>query len=151
MATRTHEAPSVLLSMHKRYEQACAEYEITSAAAQEAREVDDRRFIRLEIGHRDATSEADALRVAILYQVPRDLAEAAILQFHIGTMHDMIDNCEGRQGHEEDALKTAIQTLFDFLACEMSGDHEETAGPAFRDEAVRVYFARRYRTGEVGE
>ncbi len=148
---QTQEALSVLMAMHRRYEQTQVEYEIVSAAEQEAKDNGDDGAFKLEDACRSSAAQADALRLAILYQVPADIAEAAVLQFHIATMHDMIDGCADRREHEGDALKVGMQTLFDFLACEMKEDHGEHVGGYFRDEAVRAYFARRRRTGLLEE
>jgi hypothetical protein len=144
---RTQEAPSILMALHHRYEQSLAEYEIIDSAHQAAKVSGDNEAFLLENAGHSSVREADALRMAILYQVPGDIRQAAVLQFHIGTMHDMIEGCADRRELEEDALKVAIQTLFDFLACEMKEDHEQFAGASFRDEAVRAYFARNRRTG----
>lgn len=142
---------SALMAMHKRYEQAQVEYENIDTARQTAKDNDDSEAFLLENAGTTSIKEADALRMAILYQVPMDIAEAAVLQFHISNMHDMIEGCAERPENEEDALAVAIQTLFDFLACEMKQDHEEHVGGYFRDEAVRAYFARRRRTGLLEE
>ena len=144
-------APSVLMSMHRRYEQAQLEYEIIDTARQEAKDNGDKEVFALENAGQTSTREADALRIAILYQVPATTAEAAVLQYHIYAMHDMVAGSEPRRELEEEALSTAIRTLFDFLACEMKEDHEEHVGGFFRDEAVRAYFERRRRTGDMGE
>lgn len=142
---------SALMAMHRRYEQAQAEYDIIDTAHQTAKDGGDNEAFLLEDAGQTSVREADALRMAILYQVPADIPEAAVMQFHIATMHDMIEGCTERREPEEEALKVAIQTLCDFLACEMKEDHEQYAGASFRNEAVRAYFARRRRTGELGE
>lgn len=140
---------SALMAMHHRYEQSIAEYDVIDTAHQTAKGNDDSEAFLLENAGQTSVREADALRLAILYQVPAAIPEAAVLQFHISTMHDMIEGCTERRENEEDALKVAIQTLFDFLACEMKQDHEQYAGASFRDEAVRAYFGRNRRTGGV--
>lgn len=142
---------SPIMAMHRRYEQAQLEYEIIDDARQEAKDSGDKEAFLLENAGHSSVREADALRIAILYQVPTRTAEAAVLQYHIAAMQDMIVGSEPRRELEEEALSVAIQTLFDFLACKMKEDHEETGGGSFRDEAVRAYFARRRRTGEMGE
>jgi hypothetical protein len=147
--SKPHTPTSALLAMHRRYEQSIAEYDVIDTAHQAAKDDGDSAAFLLENAGQTSVREADALRLAILYQVPADIPEAAVLQFHIGTMNDMIEGCVERRENEEDALKVAIQTLFDFLACEMKEDHERFAGASFRDEAVRAYFARNRRTGGV--
>ena len=147
----TREVPSVLMAMHRRYEQAQVEYEIIDSARQEAKDNDDSEVHQLENASQSSVREADALRIAILYQVPATTAEAAVLQYHIYTTQDLVDGCVDRREPEEEALKVAIRTLFDFLACQMTEDHEQHVGASFRDEAVRAYFERRRRTGEMGE
>lgn len=148
---QTPEAPSVLMAMHHRYEQTQLEYEIIDSAHQEAKENDDSEVHQLENAGQASVREADALRIAILYQVPVTTAEAAVLQYHIYTTHDLIDGCSDRREPEEEALKVAIRALFDFLCCEMTEDHEEHVGNSFKHEARRAYFERLRRTAELGE
>ena len=144
---QTPQAPSVLMAMHRRYEQAVAEYEIIDTAHQSAKDNGEDDAFLLYNASQASVREADALRIAILYQVPATTAEAAVLQFHISNMHDMIEGCTDRRELEEEALKVAIQTIFDCLTSEIKEDVEQFAGASFRDEAARAYFARSRRTG----
>lgn len=93
-------------------------------------------------------AERDALRLAILRQVPDSWIDAMILTYHIYNVHDLIDGSEpdARTPGEKEALAIAIDTLFDFMACEVDANHEEI-GPSFQESAIYAYQRRRLRTG----
>jgi hypothetical protein len=148
MGNLNQPAPSVLMAMHQRYEATMVEYLAIEAAWNTAcKENDDQRH-QLERSCQSSCRETDALRLAILHQVPADLREAAVLQFHIANAFDLMAGCEDFPTNEQEALTTAIETLFDFMCCELKHDHEQI-GLAFKDEAVRAFFDRRHRTGEM--
>lgn len=142
---------SALHAMHQRFEANSMEYTAIDAALTEARQTDDHDKHKLENAQQASVKEADALRLAILYQVPRTMMDAAILQFHMTDMFDLVRSCEERRDAEEEALRIATLTMLDFLACEMKVDHRQTVGNRFADDAVNVHFATRHRTGEMGE
>jgi hypothetical protein len=141
-------APSIIMALHQRYEQTMAEYLLIEQAENAALNEIEKEGLRRAC--KASCFETEALRVAILLQVPVDLADAAVLQFHITCAYDMAINSEDQPEAEKHALTTAIDTLFDFLCCEMKGDHEQV-GASFRDGAIIAYFKRRHRTGLVGE
>lgn len=62
----------------------------------------------------------------------------------------MMINSEDQPEAEDHALTIAVETLFDFLCCEMKSDHEQV-GSSFKDGAIRAYYLRRHRTGLVEE
>lgn len=130
----------------KRYEQTMAEYLVVELAENGAD--DEIEKAQLRRACQDSCRETEALRTAILYQVPSNLAEAAIVQFHVTCAFDMMVNCEDYPEAEREALTTAIDTLFDFLCCEMKGDHEQI-GASFSYGAIRAHDNRRHRTGLV--
>jgi uncharacterized membrane-anchored protein YhcB (DUF1043 family) len=88
-------------------------------------------------------AETDALRQAILYQVPTTWTEAMALLFHIA-----FDLTDKPTKEERAATQTALDTLLDFMCCEVDQDHEEL-GRHFQTSANIVFDKRRYRTGIV--
>jgi hypothetical protein len=138
------------MAMHQRYEATMIEYLAIEVAESDAiARNDDERFA-FERASSASCRETDALRTAILHQVPATIAEAAVLQFHNYAAFDVVNGMEDAPEFEREALKTAISTMLDFLCREMKGDHA-AIGEAFKDAAVQVFFARRRRTGEMGE
>lgn len=138
--------PNILMTLHRRYEQTMSEYLIIEQA--ENAESNEIEKAALRRACKASCTEAEALRLAILHQVPLDLSDAAVLQFHIACAYDMGINCEDTPEAETEALTTAIDTLFDFLCCKMSGDHDRV-GKSFKDGAIQSHFKRRRRTGLV--
>ena len=92
--------------------------------------------------------ECDALRRAILFQVPHTMGEASILQFHIYIQYDLVAASTEPSDPDKDALAVAIDTLFDFMASEL-GSGQDTIGPRFKAGANRVRQLRRFRTAEL--
>ena len=147
--SRSTSCGSALLAMHRRYECAMAEYLIVEQAEGAARKDGDSDGAHsLARGTRAICRETDALRLAILNQVPDTWAAAMVLQFHITNAADLLATSENPPEAEREALLTAIDTLFDFLCCEVDQDHE-ALGNEFRSGAVRAFFQRRHRTGQV--
>jgi hypothetical protein len=136
------------MAMHDRYARAWSEYLVIDQATFGAsRDHDDDRRDKLYRALKASTRETDALRLTILHQVPTTWVEAMVLQFHITTMFDMLNSVdEPAAAVERETLATAIDTLFDFMCCEVDQDHGEL-GQTFFDDAGRVHLARRYRTG----
>jgi hypothetical protein len=100
---------------------------------------------RYEEAKRANNAETDALRQAILYQVPTAWPEAMILLFHIHVASDLTDK---PTKEERAATHTALDTLLDFMCCEVDQDHE-ALGKHFQASANIVFDKRRYRTGIV--
>jgi hypothetical protein len=141
--------PSPIMAMHTRYEETMAEFGVIEKAENDARKRrDESEAAALERGSRASCREADALRTAILHQVPDSWTEAMALQFHIVNAFDLLIGCTEPPEFEQEALQTAIDTLFDFMCCEVEADHEQV-GLSFRDGANRAFFQRRRRTGVV--
>ena len=143
MTNQTTTSP--ILAMHARDEKAWEEY--NAIDAEHAQTPNDREHLGVRFRYREAMSssqsEIDALRLAILYQVPKTWAEAMVLQYHIHIMNDLTDK---PSDEDRAALETAIDTLFDFMCCEVEQDHEEL-GKQFQTSANLVFTKRRYRTG----
>jgi hypothetical protein len=137
---------TIIPTLHRRYERTMAEYLVIEAAENAAKDEIEKAGFRRAC--QDSVRETEALRLAILYQVPTDLTDAAILQFHVTCAYDMAISCEDQPEAEREALTTAIDTLFDFLCCELKMDHEHV-GLSFKDGAIRAHFNRRHRTGLV--
>lgn len=141
-------AVSPILTMHARYEAAWAEYNaIDEARTAIATSKDGDR--QLDFRYADAmkasSAETDALRLAIFYQLPTSWQEAMVLQFHIYSTFDA-----GQVGPEDEqlAINTAVETLFDFMCCEVEADHERL-GNQFQIGANLVFDKRRYRAGNL--
>ena len=88
--------------------------------------------------------ETDALRLAILYQVPITPQEALVLQYHT---HGASDPDLMATSDERDALSVANDTLFDYRCDET--DHDDSDG-MFQSAEHIVSERRRFRTGKVG-
>lgn len=140
---------STIRVLHSRYEAAYAEYNVIDRA--EGALADDPADHKARFAYETAKgvndAELEALRVAILYQVPVCWVDAMTLQFHIHSVSDMLANSAVSDA-EQAALFVGIDTLFDFMCCEVRQDHEELGGQ-FQAGANRVFFARRRRTGIV--
>lgn len=112
-----HPPASIIATLHARYEASMAEYSAIDTA--DTRLTEDRADRMLGYRYADAMkasdSEHDALRSAILYQVPDTWIEAMILLYHIRVQHDLTTLSAGASEAERLALDTAIDTLFDFL------------------------------------
>jgi hypothetical protein len=80
------------MAMHKRYEEAQTEYLTVEKAESQARKDGDESVFRLVHATKALIDESDALRVAILHQVPTSWIEAMVLQFHITAAFDMQAN-----------------------------------------------------------
>ncbi len=139
---------SPILAMQHRYDAAWQEYNRIDVAATALRK-DHPDDLSLEFAYRDGmttnNAETDALRPAILYQVPTTWVEAMVLQFHINIAHDLVDE---PSVEDRAALATAMDTLLDFMCCEVDQDHE-ALGRQFQTSANMVFDKRRYRTGIV--
>ncbi|RYG86128.1 MAG: hypothetical protein EON59_10695, partial [Alphaproteobacteria bacterium] len=116
--------PSPILAIHKRYEDATNDYDAAERAESKAKlEQDTDLEFSADVAMRKISREQDALRIAILYQVPTNWKEALILQFHIMCLSDMMIGSERAGpdvGEEGAALQVAIDTLFDFMCCEVT-------------------------------
>ncbi|HEX8445833.1 MAG TPA: hypothetical protein VF649_04390, partial [Sphingomonas sp.] len=110
-------------------------------------EADKFRAARYDEAMTMSEAETDALRTALLYQVPTTWADALILQYHIYLAHDLYT--PGKEPpYERAALIVAIDTLFDFMATEVKADHEQI-GDQFKRGTMRVWNRRRFRSVEL--
>jgi hypothetical protein len=100
-----------------------------------------------ETAKHQSMCEADAIRYAILAQVPSSWPDALILQFHIQLDHQFQVGAD-REPDAEERLQLAMETLFDFMACEVEADHGEI-GTLFQASCNRVFYARHHRTGDM--
>ena len=139
---------SPILTMHARYEAAWQEYNLTDLADTKLNKSDaaeDLLGFKYRTAETANNAETDALRQAILYQVPTTWPEAMILLFHTHVAADLTDK---PTKEERAATQTALDTLFDFMCCEVDQDHE-ALGKHFQASANIVFDKRRYRTGVV--
>ena len=145
--SKTTPGASPILAMHARYEAAWTEFnsiEAAKANLNTKNEAERDLAYRYDEAMKANTGETDALRVAMLYQVPSTWQEALILQFHVQSAADPA--LLATQG-EKDALEVGHDTLFDF----MSGEVDlEGANEVLRNTAEIVCDRRRFRTGSVG-
>ena len=141
---------SPILTMHARYEATWAEYN-TLDEARSVLNTNNSDGCSLDFRYADAMKvsggEIDALRLAIFYQVPTSWQEAMILQFHV---HSIFDPAMVGPEDERLAISTAIETLLDFMCCEVEADHERI-GHQFQVGANLVSDNRRYRTGKLAK
>lgn len=130
---------SAIVVMHQRYEAASAAHH----ALDLARDLD-----RYMGAMSDLVAEQDALRVAILQQVPESRDEFAIVLFHTNNAYDLMADNRGEDWNadEGEAVRVAMQHLFDFAASEFAAD-PLTIGRAFSREAMRTRKLRLLRTG----
>ena len=140
-------AASPILAMHARYEASWAEFIIVEDARMKL-DRKDRDESALAHRYDDAmkvnAGETDALRLAILYQVPITPQEALVLQYHV---HGASDPDLMATSDERDALSVANDTLFDYRCDEI--DHDDSDG-MFQSAEHIVSERRRFRTGKVG-
>lgn len=136
--------------MHAQYERAWEAYnQLDNARLVLTEEPDDRRLDSLYEDAMGAANEAtDALRVAILHQVPMDWTDAMLLQFHINCMCDLErSSVDAVMEHDKSALAIALDTIFDFMACENQSVDHEGIGKQFHGATLCVFNRRRRRTG----
>ena len=144
---------SLLMDLHARYEATQAEYAVVERAETDFNRQSQGKDAQLAAERCRAACltlerEADALRDAILYQVPDSWSEALILQFHIACAHDMYAAASKPSEGNSERLQLALDTLFDFMCCEMPTG-VEAMGAALKDVAQCAYRVRRLRTGVV--
>lgn len=149
MCTKPSAAASPIRAMHTRYEEAWKQYNVVEAAEHRARADGDTKHFDLQRAMQTLSQETDALQTTILHQVPDTWPEALLLQFHISNAADLLVNgAEPPSDEDKETLIGAVDTLFDFMCCELDLNHEEL-GASFKSAATRVHFQRRYRTGQV--
>ena len=146
-APTTVATPTPIIAMHGRYITAWEEYNTIDVAATKLNDKNEAERI-LRFRYADAmgasSAEANALRLAILYQVPTTWPEALILQYHI---HNIGDPHTTRTEEENNALEVALDTLLDFMCDEI--EHEDEDNIFQRSEHI-VSERRRFRTGKLG-
>lgn len=145
------EAPSTIAAMHARYEATFDEYNMVDRAATRLRRNDDAALpmqCACDRAMRVIERESDALRQAILYQVPINWTEALILQHHIRIAQDLVVNSDKPVEADKDALDTAVDTLLDFMASTITADHD-AIGRQFQTAVAIVTERRRMRSGDV--
>ncbi|MCR5872279.1 MULTISPECIES: hypothetical protein [unclassified Sphingomonas] len=147
LALVVNEPVSPLMALHQRWEQTQAEYSAIEDAERALPKGDTERFA-LERAMKASCREANAVANATLFQVPMTWAEAMVLQYHALNAYDLLSSNEGGKELEWDTVETALEAVFDFMACELPDDHG-TIGTAFQEGANRVFQRRRLRTGVV--
>lgn len=153
MALPSAAVGSLIAALHARYEATQTEYATVERAEtnfrRQAKNGDTLRYAdRCRTACMTLDREANALRDAILYQVPDSWSDALILQFHIVCAHDMYAAASERCDADDERLQLAIDTLFDFMCREVRAEAGEI-GAAFKDAAAEAFRARRLRTGVV--
>ncbi|HVL77879.1 MAG TPA: hypothetical protein VM346_01175 [Sphingomicrobium sp.] len=140
---------SLILALHARYEAAWDEYnrlDNAKLALDESVEEERRLSFRYDDAMRRNQEEVDALRVAILLQVPSTDEELSILAFHMWSLYD--SDSETASGIEKRALEEGLNSTFDYLVgegrCEM-----DRLGRQFANGASLAFDRRRFRTGQL--
>lgn len=140
---------SLIAALHERYEATQAECNVVDRAETAARrQSGEDAAERYRGACKTLVQEADALRDAILCQVPDSWSDALILQFHIVCASDQRVNEDEPSDASGALLQLAIDTLFDFMCSEVPREAPDI-GSAFASEAARISRARRLRTGVV--
>jgi hypothetical protein len=138
--------PSLIVSLHARYEAAWVEYNTIDSARVALNKKNEAERL-LDFSYEDAMKanhrEIEALRLAIFYQVPTTWQEALLLQYHV---HSILEPSQAAAEEEAEALATAVDTLFDFMCDEI--EHEDVEGLFQRGEHL-VSERRHRRTGKL--
>ena len=140
--------PSLIMALHARYEQAWEEFNrIDEARRPEVGPpgLNRARNVRLEEAKATNNKETDALRRALLYQVPTTAIEALILADHLHTTFGLTDNFEKEDDPDRLAFETGLDTLLDYLFGET--DDSKIVGRSLRASERNCRHRRRLRTG----
>lgn len=145
----TSAALSPIAAMHTRYEAVMAASDTVDKASLYLGKTDGEQKLSFSYAAAMTTCEAetDALRTAILHQVPTDWHDALILQYHVYVAHDLYTPGKEPE-HERAALVVAIATLFDFMARSIDADHD-AMGRCFKAATMLVFDRRRFRTADL--
>lgn len=140
---------SPILAIHRQYEAAMeAQHTLDLADMGLGKcEADQRLEHRYKIAMGAADAETDALRTAILYQVPATAEEALILQYHVWIAADLY----GQEAPEAQwaAFLAALDILFDFHASETPDAETGDLGKQFVSGTRLAESRRRLRAGDV--
>lgn len=144
---------SLILALHARYEQAWGEYnrlEEARAAWAKAKPPSEEhsRKYQIESAQSESQREIDALRLALLHQVPTNWQEALVLADHVHTALAITDSFDtDRNDPERSAFETGFDTLLDFMFGEI--DHEGIGGYQMEQAEKIVRERRRFRTAQL--
>ena len=138
------DAPSLILAMHARYEEAWEEYNRVDRD-QPKQSDDPGKHHQAAQGMAENFRETLSLQRAILYQLPTTDEEATVLAHHAWVLFD--EHSEISEGDKE-ALATALTTLFDWFVAEGRAD-DEKMGKQFTANAKIAFHRRRARTGKL--
>jgi hypothetical protein len=144
---------SLMAALHARYEATQTEYAAVELADMATRPKSKERENNPDARHYGTAlltseHESDALRNAILYQVPDSWSDALILQFQIVCAYDIYSCASEPDEQDNERLQVAIDTLFDFMCAEVRAEAGEI-GAGFAYGAARAFQLRRLRTGMV--
>ena len=138
--------------MHARYEAAWAEdhrLEAAESGLDDASQSDRTRKYQCEDARKTIYQETNALRLAILYQVPTSWADALVVQFHVWGLADIMLSTGDRPHEDDQALHVAIATLFDFMGCQLTDIDHEAIGPMFKDGTMLAWDRGRARAADL--
>lgn len=144
-------ALSTIRALHARYEENETAYVAIDRADMERAQAgaDQMLGCRYRDAMKESAAASDALRLAVLFQVPTDRSDALILQYHIRCQHDINANSTDEVSDQDKlALDLAIDALFDFMARD-NADHAQIGthlAAGVRQASQRCAF----RTGLVG-
>jgi CHASE3 domain sensor protein len=135
--------------LYERYEQAWDEFHRIEAATPRnpATRDDDALKSRLQDAAAANQREIDALRHAMLYQLPKDAADAVLLAAQLWTTFGLTDDFDATEDDPDRlAFETGLETLLDFLMGE-ADDLQPGYQLATAERLVRS--RRQLRTGMV--
>lgn len=143
-------SPSVIEALHRRHEQVMDAMTVAEERSLAAgrRTSPPSLGIRLNAAASVISKEMDAIQAALLHQVPESWRDALILLYHVRNACDQTIAGTVPSEAADERLQIAIDTLFDFMCCEVDADHGEI-GAAFQAEATAVFTTRRLRSGEA--
>lgn len=141
---------SIIRALHARYEAASTELNAVDEAATKLTRSgrSGAAYDKAQRGIRASMREMDALRLALLYQVPNSPVEALMLSHHISIAYDMLYAGTDFTNLEKKALGAAVDALFAYIVGNMEGDYE-ALGEGLRYNANRTSEAVRLRTGVI--
>lgn len=145
-------APTPIATLHCLYELAVAadmKIEIADNALKGADPANEAVAARYEEARKKIGAETDALRFALLYQVPETWADAVILQFHLWELADLLASADVRPEDEDAALLVGSETLFDFMVAMLPEAERDALGRAFQMGTKLALSRRRTRTAEL--
>ena len=138
------DAPSLILAMHARYEEAWEEYNRVDRDKPKLSDDATKHFLAGQ-GMAENFRETLSLQRAILHQLPTTDEEATVLAHHAWVIFDEHSEISD---DDKEALATSLTTLFDWFVAEGRAE-AQMKGKQFSANAMLACHRRRARTGEL--